>query len=62
MWLKMNEIQRVPLYCRRQDLCRKLKKMPKEEKDGLHIRDDLVSGESEVECFIDEMNTFYQVS
>ena len=57
----MDELQIVS-YCRLQDLCTKLKKMSKEEKDRLHIRDDLVTGESEVECFIDEMNTFYQVS
>ena len=56
----MDELQIVS-YCRLQDLCTKLKKMSKEEKDRLHIRDDLVTGESEVECFIDEMNTFYQV-
>ena len=36
--------------------------MSKEERERLHVREDLVSGESDVDCFMDEMNTFYKVS
>ncbi|KAI0208212.1 hypothetical protein LSAT2_007121 [Lamellibrachia satsuma] len=34
--------------------------MSKKEKERLHIREDLVSRQAEVYCFMDEMNSFYQ--
>ena len=36
--------------------------MSKKERERLHIREDLVSRQAEVHCFVDEMNSFYQVS
>ena len=45
----------------RQDLCQKIKTMSKDSRERLRIREDLVSGESEMECFIEEMNSFYMV-
>ena len=35
--------------------------MSKEERERLHIRDELLSGEPEVDCFLDDMNSFYLV-
>ena len=45
-----------------QEFCRKLKTMSKIERERLHIRDELLSGEPEVDCFLDDMNSFYLVS
>ena len=45
-----------------QEFCLKLKTMSKEERERLHIRDELLSGEPEVDCFLDDMNSFYLVS
>ena len=48
--------------CPLQDLCHKLKTMSKTDRERLYVVEDDVTGHVEVDCFLDEMRTFYRVS
>ena len=46
-----------------QSLCKKIRSgLPEEKLDELWIRKDIVTGKPEVQCFLDDMDLFLQVS
>ena len=45
-----------------QDLCNTIKRLPADRVEEMAIKLDLVTGIPEVDCFIDDMSDFYDVS
>ena len=45
-----------------QNMCKELKNLPKSVADKLKIRRDSITGELQVQCFVDQINQFLKVS